>query len=227
MIRPWTASLAPAGLCLALGCIASQNITLGYRDISFAFGQIKQGTTIKVVVADNVDLRDFQNSFEKEYQSDGVFIGMVCRQIADSMNKILGCEASASENPEEAALFAEASIDESAVNRIHAFLASTPEDYYCAVNTVTIANKRVTTAPMSMVGPAGGGGNFVGGSTSETAMVTMHVDIWNVKDKKKVLSYAAMGESAVTMLFYGTALRNAVNQAVENMVRYLGTGEGR
>jgi hypothetical protein len=58
-------------------------------------------------------------------------------------------------------------------------------------------------------------------------MVTMHVDLWNVKDKKKVLSYAAVGESGVTMMFYGTALRNAVNEAVGNMVRYLGTGQNR
>jgi len=143
------------------------------------------------------------------------------------MNSMLGCEVAASENPQEAAVLGEAGIDESAVNKIHGFLASTREDYFCAVNTITIANKRVTTAPMGMVGPAGGGGNFVGGGTSETAMVTMHIDIWNVKDKKKALSYAAMGESGVTMLFYGTALRNAVNEAVENMVGYLGTGEER
>jgi hypothetical protein len=29
------------------------------------------------------------------------------------------------------------------------------------------------------------------------------------------------------MMFYGTALRNAVNEAVGNMVRYLGTGQNR
>lgn len=225
-MKPWKIALA-SGLCIMLGCIAHQKITLGYQDASFAFGQIKQGTTVRVVVADNVDLRDFSNSFEKEYQSDGVFISMVSRQIADSMKSILGSDAVASENPQEAAMFAEAGIDESAVNRIHGFLASTQEDYYCAVNTVTIANRKVTTAPMSMVGPAGGGGNIVGGGTSETAMVTMHVDLWNVNDKKKVLSYAAAGESAVTLLFYGTALKNAVNEAVRNMVRYLGTGKNR
>jgi hypothetical protein len=225
-MKPWKTALA-SGLCVMAGCIASQKITLGYHDASFAFGQIKQGATVKVVVADNVDLRDFSNSFEKEYQSDGVFIGLVSRQIADSMKSILGSGAVASENPQEAATLSEAGIDEAAVNKIQGLLAATKEDYYFAVNTITIANRRVTTAPMGMVGPAGGGGNMAGGGTSETAMVTMHVDLWNVKDKKKVLSYAASGESAVTMLFYGTALKNAVNEAVGNMVRYLGTGSGR
>lgn len=226
-MNPWKSVLASAGLCAVIGCIASQKITLEYRDASFNFGQIKQGATVKVVVADNVDLRDFSNSFEKEYQSDGVFIGMVSRQIADSMKSILGSVAVASENTQEAATLSEAGIDEAAVNKIQGLLASTQEEYYVAVNTITIANKKVTTAPMAMVGPAGGGGNFVGGGANETAMVTMHVDLWNVKDKKKVLSYAAVGESAVTMLFYGTALRNAVNEAVGNMVRYLGTGGNR
>jgi hypothetical protein len=39
-----------------------------------------------------------------------------------------------------------------------------------------------------------------------------------------VLGYAALGESPVTMLFYGTALKNAVAEAIKNMVRYPATG---
>jgi hypothetical protein len=211
-------------LCVLLNCIASQKITLEYKDLSFTFGQIKQGVSVKVVVADNVDLRDFQNSFEKEYQSDQAFISILSRQIADSVKALLGGNAVPADNSQDAATLADAGIDKTAVNRIQELLGNTNADYYCVVNTVTIANRRVTTAPMPMAGPAS---TRIPGGSSETAMVTLHVDIWNIKEKKKVLLYAAMGESPVTLMFYGTALKNAVNDAVGNMVRYLATGENR
>jgi hypothetical protein len=211
-------------LCVLLNCIASQKVTLSYKDPSFTFGEIKSGVTVKVVVADNIDLRDFQNSFEKEYQSDQAFISIISRQIADSMKAILRCDAVPADNSQDAATLADAGIDKTAVNRIQELLGNTNEDYYCVVNTVTIANRRVTTAPMPMAGPAS---TRIPGGSSETAMVTIHVEIWNIKEKKKVLLYAAMGESPVTLMFYGTALKNAVNDAIGNMIRYLSTGENR
>jgi hypothetical protein len=210
-----------AVFCALTGCAGGLKITKTFQDPSYIPGQVKQGTTVRVVIADNVDLRDFSNSFEKEYRSDQVFITTLGRQIADSMQSILGCAALVSDTPDEANILSEAGVDKAAVNKIHELLTSAKEDFYCIVNTVTIANRRITTAPMPMAGPAGGRGNMIGGGTNETAMVTLHVDLWNVKDKKKVLSYAALGESGVTMLFYAAALRNAVNEAVRNTVRYL------
>jgi NADH:ubiquinone oxidoreductase subunit 5 (subunit L)/multisubunit Na+/H+ antiporter MnhA subunit len=46
----------------------------------------------------------------------------------------------------------------------------------------------------------------------------------NVKDKKKILAYSSTGQAKVTMMFFGTALKNAVSNSIKYMVNYLVTG---
>ncbi|MBN1128809.1 MAG: hypothetical protein JXA71_07475, partial [Chitinispirillaceae bacterium] len=158
--------LIAACFCTFIGCISSQEITRTFQDPSYSAGQLNRNVTVRVLVAENLDLRDFVNSFEKEYHSEQIFIAGVSRQIVDSMQSVLGTAAVVSDNQQEAAILSEAGVDETAVNKIHSLLASLSEDFFCIVNTVTIANRRVTTAPMAMTGPAG---NTMPGGSSETA----------------------------------------------------------
>jgi hypothetical protein len=220
-MKPARAFIAVSCFFLAFnGCVMTQKITRGYQDPLFSFGQIRTGTTVRIMVADNVDLRDFSNAFEREYRDDSAFRSTLSRQIADSLKTILGCSALVADSPQDAEILADAGIDKAAVSRIQELLSDAREDYFFVVNTATIANRKVVNTPMPSPEP----GPRIPGGTSETAMVTLHVDLWNVREKKKVLQYAALGESGVTMFMYGTALKNAVNQAVANMVRYLETG---
>jgi hypothetical protein len=52
----------------------------------------------------------------------------------------------------------------------------------------------------------------------------MYADLWNVTEKRKILSYSAEGNTAVAMMLYGTAIKNSIWLTVKYLVKYLASG---
>jgi hypothetical protein len=205
------------------GCAPSIKIVQEFQDDSFAAGQISAQTRVRLYVAENVNLMEFVNSYQKEYVTNQQFAETMRKQVADSMQRILGCTVSNGDNIQDISALIGGSYDETSVMKMQEFFGAAAEDFFFVVKTVDISNKIKTTAPMMRMS-AGGGMSFGGGGSQESCVVTMHAELWDVKSKKKVLSYTSTGESKVTMFFFGTALKDAVAKSIKYMIKYLATG---
>ncbi|MBN2188449.1 MAG: hypothetical protein JW699_03265 [Chitinispirillaceae bacterium] len=206
------------------GCAPSIRIVQEYQDDSFAAGRISAQTKVRLYVAENVNLMEFVNSYQKEYASDQQFAETMRKQVADSMQRILGCTVSNGDNIQDISALIGGSYDETSVMKMQEFFGAAAEDFFFVVKAVDISNKRTNSAPMYMSTGGMGGGMYVGGGSQESCVVTMHAELWDVKAKKKVLGYTSTGESKVTMFFFGTALKNAVAKSIKYMIKYLATG---
>jgi hypothetical protein len=206
------------------GCAPSIKIVQEFADDSFTVGQISAQTKVRLYVTENVNVMEFINSFQKEYASGQQFAETVRSQVADSMQRILGCTVLMAENIQDVSALIGGSYDEATVRKMQEMFAAAPEDFFFIVKNVEISNKKSSTAPMYMSSGGMGGGMFVGGGSQESCVVTMHAELWDVKSKKKVLGYTSTGESKVTLFFFGTALKDAVGKSIKYMLKYLASG---
>jgi hypothetical protein len=212
------------GILLLSGCAGGLKIKKEFQDDSFSFDMLRDSASVRVAVADNIDLRAFRKPFEKEYGSDQAFVRTLSRQIADSMKSLLGCSVTVTQNPQEANVLTDQAYSENTLTSIQALFTSTAEEYYFLVETITIENRQLFSTPMVATMGPGSMGVLSGGGYSQTCIVTIQVKLWDVRRKIKVLAYWALGEEHVTMMFYGTALKAAMAKAVRDMVKYLHAG---
>ncbi|MBN2037090.1 MAG: hypothetical protein JW768_10140 [Chitinispirillaceae bacterium] len=215
--------LIAAGLMTVIGCAPSIKIASTFQDPSFSFGQIQKQSSIKVLVSDNVNLSAFKKSFQKEYQSNQQFADALNQQIADSIKARFGCSAGSDTDPAHVSLLVSGSFDQNSIDQAQQLFGSSNDSHFFVVTSVEVSNERTSSGPMMMASP-GGGSTWVGGGNTETCIVTINSDLWDVKTKKKVLSYASIGEAKVTMMFFGTALKNAVSNSIKHSLRYVESG---
>lgn len=205
------------------GCAPSIKIVQEFQDDSFAAGQIAAQTKVRLYVTDNVNVMEFKKSYDKEYGTNEQFAETMRKEVADSMQRILGCTVSKADSVQDVSALIGGSLDESSVKKTQEMFGAAAEDFFFVVKSVDISNSTSTTVP-TMHMSAGGGMFFGGGGSSESCVVTMHAELWNVKTRKKVLGYTSTGDSKVTMFFYGTALKDAVAKSIKYMIKYLVTG---
>jgi hypothetical protein len=182
--------------CLLLGCAPSIKIVSEFADPSYSLGEVAKQSKVRLYMAENVNVMEFKNSYEKEYQNAAQFVQIVCKQAADTMKSKLGCETTVDENAQDA-------------QKVKELLGSSSEDFDFVITGVDISHEY----------KAG-----YNNSRTEVCLVTLHAELWNAKANKKELAYTATGRCSVTMLFFGTALKSAVEDAVGNMIEYLKTG---
>ena len=211
------------GLISVFGCAPSIKITSEFQDPTYSFGQIKKNESIKVIAAEKINVMEFQKSYRKEYATDHDFATSLQSQITDGIKSIIGCKANGTGTQQEASILVSGSFDQNSIDQIQQLFGSTSETLILLVKSVDISNKRTSNGSMMMASP-GGGMMMTGGGSQESCVVTLNVELWDVKTKKKVLAYSATGEAKVTMLFFGTALKNAVSNAIKYMVNYPVTG---
>lgn len=214
---------ATIGLISVFGCAPSIKITTDFQDQSYSFGQIKQQESIKIIASEQINVMEFKNSYRKEYATDQEFARILQSQIADSIKSIIGCTSNGTGNQQEASVLISSGFDQTSIDHIQQLFGSTSENFILLVKSVDISNKRTSSGGMMMANP-GGGMMMAGGGSQESCVVTLNVELWNVKDKKKILAYSSTGEAKVTMMFFGTALKNAVSNSIKYMVNYLVTG---
>jgi hypothetical protein len=205
---------------MIMGCAPSIKITNEFQDPQFSFGQIKNRTRIRVFAAENVNLMEFKIAFRKEYSDDRTFAAEILRQVADSIKTIFGCSPKVNGESRDLSLLVITSFDEKNRKSLEDMFDTIPEDFFLIIKSMNISN-RIEYHMGNYVSTGTGGGMMVGGGSTETCVVTMHAELWNVKERKKLISYAAVGESKVFMFFFGTALKAAVSESIQKMLRYL------
>jgi hypothetical protein len=197
--------------CLLLGCAPSIKIVSELQDPTYSFGQISTHSKVLLYMADSVKVMDYKKLYEKEYVSDRQFFIAVQKQIADSMQLILGCTVSLNTNLQVAAALSGAQTPA----EMDGVFSSVGEDFLLFVKSVEFS-KKMNNVSMTPTGMVGGG---------ESCIATMHAEVWNVKQKKKALAFAAVGQSEGGGMFSSlSALKGAVGDVVGNMTTYLKTG---
>jgi len=196
-----------------------------YQDTSFSFGKIKKDTRIKVCVSDNITKEAFQNAFIDEYLSNRQFSNIVYQQVVDNLGTVLENSASVNNFINDDTL---ANRNDS--ERTIAELGSTDAEYLLIVRgieitrTATHGTTPLTCSPSTPGYPMNSIPEHSMSATSVNCFVTMHAELWSIKDKKKIVSYSATGESDVNFGFAKTALRQAATASINSLSKYLLTG---
>lgn len=216
--------LSTIGLISVIGCAPSIKIYTKYQDPAYSFGQIKKEESIKVIVDAKVNLSEYHKTFQREYLNEQGFTAVLQMQIADSLKARIGCIVNGTADQENVSVAVSSQYDNVNIDKLQQLLGLTSEDYILLVTSVGIT-KDVNYSPgMMMANPGGMGMQMGSGQRVEKCIVSLNAELWNVKNKRKVLAYSSTGEAKVTMLFFGTALKGAVANSIKYMIKYLRTG---
>ena len=215
--------LAAVTVSLLTGCFPSTIITKDYQDPGFDTKKINRESKIEVYVTNTVNINEFEKSFNSEYKTKEKFADRILKQIADTLKFVHGANGKTGTDQSVGNKLVTLSFNPQLFTEISPVFDSSKFDYFLVIKSVLIGNEVITSPTYYSPGPYGTTTASGGGST-ETCVVTLNAEIWSVADKRKVLVYSAMGKSTVALFFYGTALKDAVNNSVFNMLKYLKDG---
>ncbi|MFA6455651.1 MAG: hypothetical protein WCW40_02425 [Bacteroidota bacterium] len=213
-------------LCLA-SCVPAPLVILSdYHSDNFTITQLN-GVTARVYVHPDVDVLEFRRSFESEYGDSTRFISAFTQLLTDSLKKVMTITDSRTDSFN--VIFINQSFSEERINAVKAIFDSASEDYFIGIKKVTISNSTTVNAPhyippTMVTTPRGSmpvGGGFMGGGSSEECVVSLKVEVWSVKERKKVSEFTALGRSTVIFFANGSALKSAVRYSVKNLCKYI------
>lgn len=205
------------------GCTPSIKIQREFFDPEFAFKQVRADSRIKLFVAENIHAAEYLETYLQLYSSDRFFRLALQKQIEDTVRTVIGCPVEMSGDAGEASTLRAAGIERNTALSQQIFKGSTA-DFFLVVHSVEISRKIVINAPMMTSNPNNAGGTFTSSSETENCRAMISVDVWNVKARRKILSYSSTDESPVSGISYGVPFKAAVAGSIGYMVRYLKTG---
>ncbi len=205
-------------LLILVSCGPSIRIVLDYRAEGFAISDIK-GTHARLYVNPNVDILEFKLAFVREYRTKDAFVS----RFSNDLERVLNLHAviSKGDSGEAKLLFVERSLSESSVSAQRSVFDSAREDYFIGITKVTISNHTTGTPQFYRPPTPGNPGGFSGGGVSEACVVSLKAEVWSVKEKRKLSEFTAVGSSTVFLFMHGTALTNAVEDAIISVGRYV------
>jgi hypothetical protein len=191
-------------LFAAIGCMTPTiMVTKQYQDSSFIAGAIQKTSKIKLFIPVKVNKKNLNKMFGKEYSTDEGFKNTLAQQIADSLKTTIGCSCDISGAATEGADLLAINYNPANIEKTRELFATQAFDYFFVIKMIYLTLEERYSIET--------------GST-QRYIATLSFDIWNVKDKKKVLSFEAKG-SLFNNIKYG------VEDAVHNMTAYLATGK--
>jgi len=233
----------------AMSC--APTIFVDYKDKAFSFGQFQDQSTVKLNVMQNINVSEFRYAYRDEFGNDGNFISYLQKCITVRFDSLLHChvvfidtvqaiqyaspliKTISVDLPDAKETAANIQVDESKVRKIKDYLKSIKEDYYFVITKVNISNSVSFNgggAPVFVASAGGRGGSFVGGGgggSSESCVIKLEAELWNVKEQKLMVSYSSVGDATVFLFFNRTALKAAIDDAAFKLIAYLKTGSLR
>ncbi len=210
-------------ISLFTGCFPGTIITKDYQEPGFDTKKISKESKIEVYVTNTVNINEFEKSFTSEYKSREKFTDRFLKQIADTLKFVHGANGKIGTDQTIGNKLVSLIFNPQLFSEISPVFDSSKFDYFLVIKSVLIGNELDYSPNYVSSGLNGSTVSFGGGST-ETCVVTLNAQIWSVSDKRIVLAFSAIGKSTVALFFYGTALKDAVNNSVFNMLKYLKDG---
>lgn len=180
----------------------------------FINGVLKQGTiatpkqkTVTVTGMENVVLRSFPKTYDKNFKTDSLFIVSYTQEfIREAQKQQLFSSYNFTKNP--------------IISDIDQELSEAQTDYLINFSNFEI-NNRVETTYSAPVGPGG-----VGHHTSvEFCVVDVIVQVYDVKTKRLILRFTATGENSVFLFNFSKTLLKAKTKSIKHIINYLKTGK--
>jgi hypothetical protein len=218
--------LIAASLLFLVSCSPTIRIVTEYNSDGFIITSVN-GSKARLYVSSNVDVLEFRRSFDSEYKTKSQFVSTLSDNLIEKLATL--AVVSKGDSSETDMLFLGQSFSEDRIAAVKGKFESANEDYFIGIKKVVISNSLTSTGPHyfppTMVSTPGGsmpvGGGFVGGGQSEACVVTLRAEIWSVRHKRKVSEFTSVGRSTVFLFRYGTALTDAVDDAIKSLCRYV------
>jgi hypothetical protein len=195
---------------LLIGCSAGPKVISEYMSPGFAITNIKQ-SKVKLYINTQLEVLEFKKAFEREYQSRTLFDNMFTAYLTYELNKY--ATVSSGDTNEMNTVFFEQSSSEERMVKLKEIFGKATENYFLGITKVIIANK-ITYYGGPVTPTSGGGGE-------EECLVTIKAEVWSVKEQKKLNAFTCTGSATVHFWGYGTALRDAVNDAATTLGAYI------
>ncbi len=191
-----------------------------YKNSEFVFGSNK---TALLVGDDDVLLNEFTKTFTKKYKQKHDFV-----QQYDSLMAITLKRENIFGEIKHDISFELVSNDpltftQEQQKKVDSLFTNTTADYLIRITGHEITNSIQGSPVMAM--PMAGGGMGMSGGQSESCIVNSHFQIYDIKNRKKVLDYVSKGSGGVLFFAFEQALMDAINSSVKNSAVYLKTGK--
>ena len=161
--------------------------------------------SVVVTVSDNVDLKDFKKTFEKNYKDNDGFVSSYLGEFANELAI--------------SRLFER--VDKRGVNNFETLKNETSADYIIDIPFFEI-NNRVEVTQRASANP-----NFGGMQTTSTeyCVINVKVVVYDVKKKRRIVEFLSTGESAVFLFDFKNTFNQAKKRSMIHIINYLKTGK--
>ncbi|MGD8306305.1 MAG: hypothetical protein PVF17_06595 [Ignavibacteria bacterium] len=95
------------------------------------------------------------------------------------------------------------------------FFASLESDYIIVINSIEIDGADENS---QYYNPAT---STISGSSSEECVVSLDIEIWDIKNQKRILRFFGLGTDTVVLFSYLSSLNNAMKEAVAYSVKFI------
>jgi len=159
--------------------------------------------TLLITSTTDVLKTGFEKTFKKVYSSDQEFVNDLTARYQKAF--------SASN------MFSQVELDtEPPTSKKNS--TDTNADYILNIRTILLTSKYVTGAPMP---------NGMASTSTEYAVVTNKLSLYDVANKTRILEYTVTGEQSVVLFNFSKTLNKAIQKMVANSVKFIKTGETR
>lgn len=162
--------------------------------------------SVVVTVSDNVVVRDFKKTFEKNYKDNDGFVSSYLGEVTYELHK--------------SNLFL--NVDKRGVNNFEVLKEETSADYIIDFPFFEI-NNRVEVTHTASSNP----NNFGGTQTNSTeyCVINVKVVVYDVKKKKRIIEFLSTGESSVFLFDFKNTFNQAKKRSMHHIINYLKTGK--
>lgn len=176
---------------------------------------------VLITAADiNFNINSFEKTFDKNYGETFVFANEYASEVATGLiNESVFSTVVIDEVNKWTLL--EDGYNPNTIAEINSLTEKANADYLISISNFTIASRyeRVYVASGGFNNP--GGGHY---NNKEYGVVKAKVTVYDLKSKKKIVTFDTEGESAIFFFDFTTTLKKAKARSITHLVNYLKNG---
>ena len=166
--------------------------------------------------AKTINIKAYENTFADEYSDTTKLNSHLLNRFVHELGLQGLSEIKISE--EKGEFPEELKVDTSDIRpnpKILQFFDEQESDYLIVINHITISELNIHNMRYFE------NGVMMGGGYSENCYAAINFSLWEVSNRTRLIKATAHGKSSVTFFAYLSALNDAINQSVQNIVGYI------
>ena len=191
-------------------------------------------STFRVVGSSDVQVTGYKETYASLFPNNQSFIQRMSAQFCSALQTAspstkMECKSEIDVLPAQLN-----SLNDTTLATARNFFGSVPEQYVINLTDIHVGEQLdisfvgpTYVGGGAMVGGGMGGGMAMGGGTSSHGycVIDVNVQIWDVKNQKKVLEFMSEGKASQNLFFFEGTFKNAMQLAVDRAVGYLQKGQ--